>query len=81
MMPFIRALGATKTMTRQKQNDDCNEVDDDAAISIREAHTLQARHGAVDGIVRPSHEDIGVECHSRPCPGGGDFAHSTCWMR
>jgi hypothetical protein len=44
-------------------------------VSIREAHALQARHGAVDGVVRSLHEDIGVERHSRPCPGGGDVAH------
>ncbi len=43
-------------------------------ISILEAHALQACHGAADGIVRSLHEDVGVEGHSRPCPGGGDIA-------
>jgi hypothetical protein len=48
-------------------------------ILILKAHTLQARHGAVDGIIHSSHEDVGVEPHLRPCPGGGDIACNEVW--
>jgi hypothetical protein len=50
-------------------------------ISIRKAYALQACHGAVNGIVNPLHEDVCIERHSRPCPGGEDVACSTCQMR
>jgi hypothetical protein len=49
-------------------------------VLICKAHALQARHGAVDGVVRSSHEDVIVECHSRPCPGGGDVVHNEVWQ-
>ncbi len=65
-----------KTATRLKNNNNCNDVDNDADRFDTRGSCLQARHGAVDGVVCSSHEDVGVERHSRPCPGGGDVARN-----
>ncbi len=48
-------------------------------ILICEAYILQACYEAVDGVVHPLHEDVGVERHSRPCPGGGDVVRDEAW--
>jgi hypothetical protein len=42
---------------------------------ICKAHAFM-RHGAVNGIVRSLHEDLSIEHHLRPCPGGGDVARN-----
>jgi hypothetical protein len=50
-------------------------------VLIREAHALQACHGAFDDIVCSLHEDVNVDHHSRPCSGGGDVARNEVrWM-
>ncbi len=48
-------------------------------VLICKAHPLQACHGAVDGVVCSSHEDVGVERHLRPCPRGGGVARNEVW--
>jgi hypothetical protein len=49
-------------------------------VLIRKAHAIKACHGAVNGVVHSLHEDIGIERHSRPCPGGGDVARNEVWQ-